>query len=63
MYTADGRRWQQDTYLVRARGAGTAVIPEIGRITRATIPDIQMYENGIATLEPVNGSTWVPVGR
>ncbi|HUQ79492.1 MAG TPA: ABC transporter permease [Gemmatimonadaceae bacterium] len=51
VYTADGSRWQKATYLVRTRGQGTGVIPDIRRIARAGIPDIPIYRNGLATLE------------
>jgi predicted permease len=51
VHTADGSRWDKDAYLVRARGPGTAVIPDIRRLVREMIPDIQIHENGLATLE------------
>ena len=51
VYTADGSRWDKDTYLVRARGPGTAVIPDIRRLARGLVPDIPIYGNGLATLE------------
>jgi len=51
VYTADGSRWQKDTYLVRARGAGVGIVPDIRRLTRTEIPDIPIYGNSLATLE------------
>jgi putative ABC transport system permease protein len=51
VYTANGTEWRKDTYLVRTRGPGTAVIPALRQLVRTTIPDIQVYGNGIATLE------------
>ena len=54
VYTADGSRWQKATYLVRARGQGIGVIPDIRRIARRDIPDIPIYGNGLATLEQLD---------
>ncbi len=54
VYTADGSRWQKDTYLVRTRGPGTAVVPDLRRLARTTIPDIPIYDNGLATLEQLD---------
>ena len=51
VYTAQGSRWDKDTYLVRARGPGIGVIPDVRRLAREMIPDIQLYGNGLATLE------------
>jgi predicted permease len=51
VYTASGSRWATDAYLVRAQGAGVAVIPDIRRLAREMVPDIQLYGNGLATLE------------
>ena len=50
VYTADGARWRRETFLVRTRGPGTTVIPAIRQLARATVPDIPIYGNGIATL-------------
>ncbi len=51
VHTADGSRWDKDTYLVRSRVHGIAVIPHIRRLAREMIPDIPIYGNGLATLE------------
>lgn len=51
MYTAHGGRWQKDSYLIRTRGSGTAVIPAVRQLVRAAIPDIPVYR--VATLEEV----------
>ena len=50
IYTATGAQWSKDTYLVRTRVPGTAVLPAIRQMTRTTIPDIPIYGNGLATL-------------
>jgi cell division protein FtsX len=54
VYTASGARWSRDEYLVRTRGPGSALIPEIRRLARASIPDIPIYSDGLATLEQLN---------
>jgi predicted permease len=54
VYTASGARWSRDAYLVRTRGPGSALIPEIRRLARASIPDIPIYSDGLATLEQLN---------
>ena len=54
VYTASGARWSRDTYLVRSRGPGSALVPEIRRLARALIPDIPIYSDGLATLEQLN---------
>jgi predicted lysophospholipase L1 biosynthesis ABC-type transport system permease subunit len=50
VYTAHGSRWRDGTFLVRTSGPGSAMIPTIRQITRAELPDIPMYRNGVATL-------------
>jgi len=54
IYTAAGAQWSKDTYLIRTRGNGTAVIPTIRQLVRTTIPDIPIYGNGLATLEQLD---------
>ena len=54
IYTASGARWSRDTYLIRTRGPGAAIIPQIRRLARASIPDIPIYSDGLATLEQGN---------
>jgi predicted permease len=54
IYTAAGARWSRDTYLVRTRGAGTAIMPSIRQLVRTTIPDIPIYGNGLATLQQLD---------
>jgi predicted lysophospholipase L1 biosynthesis ABC-type transport system permease subunit len=54
VYTANGADWRKDSYLVRTRGPGTAVIPTLTTLARTTIPDIPVNENGIATLEQLD---------
>ena len=50
VYTADGSRWRDETFLVRTRGPGNAMIATIRQITRADLPDIPMSPNSVATL-------------
>jgi predicted lysophospholipase L1 biosynthesis ABC-type transport system permease subunit len=54
IYTAAGARWSRDEYLIRTRGPGAAIIPEVRRLARASIPDIPIYSDGLATLEQLN---------
>jgi predicted permease len=54
VYTAAGAEWRKDTYLVRTRGAGAALVPAVRRLARTSIPDIPIYQNGIATLEQLS---------
>jgi len=49
VFTGHGSRWRKDTYLIRTRGPGTAIIPEVRQLVRAAIPDIPVYD--IMTLE------------
>jgi predicted permease len=51
VYSAQGSRWDRDTYLIRSRTSGLAVIPDVRRLAREMIPDIQLYGSGLATLE------------
>jgi hypothetical protein len=51
VYTAHGGRWRKDSYLIRTRGPGTAVIPAVRQLVRAVIPDIPVYR--VATLEEI----------
>jgi predicted permease len=51
VYTADRARWSEDTYLVRTRDAGAVLAAPIRQLARTTLPDIPIYQNGIATLE------------
>ena len=51
VYTAQGAHWRKDVYLIRTRGPGTAFIPVVRQMARATIPDIPLYR--IATIEQV----------
>jgi predicted permease len=51
VYSAQGSRWDQDTYLVRSRTSGLAIVPDVRRIAREMVPDIPLYGNGVATLE------------
>jgi putative ABC transport system permease protein len=50
VYTAHGSKWRRDVYLVRTRGPGAAMTPAIRQLTRAELPDVPIYGNGIATL-------------
>jgi ABC-type antimicrobial peptide transport system permease subunit len=54
VYTAAGAEWRKDTYLVRTRGAGAALVPAVRRLARTSVPDIPIYQNGIATLEQLS---------
>jgi predicted permease len=51
VYTAEGGRWDKDAYLIRARTSGLAIIPDVRRVARETIPDIPLYGSGLGTLE------------
>jgi ABC-type antimicrobial peptide transport system permease subunit len=51
VYTAQGSHWRKDVYLIRTRGPGTAFIPVVRQMARATIPDVPIYR--IATLEQI----------
>jgi hypothetical protein len=51
VFTAHGSRWRKDTYLIRTRGPGTAIIPDVRALVRAALPDIPVY--GIETLAQV----------
>jgi hypothetical protein len=51
VYTANGAHWRDDVYLIRTRGAATAIMPAIRQLTREAIPDIPLYR--IATLEQI----------
>ena len=51
VYTAHGGRWQKDSYLIRTRSPGTAVIPAVRQVVRAAVPDIPVYR--VATLAEV----------
>jgi putative ABC transport system permease protein len=49
VYTAQGGHWRKDVYLIRTRGAGTAIVPVVRRLARAAIPDVPLYR--IVTIE------------
>jgi predicted permease len=49
VYTAHGRLWWKNMYLMRTRGPGNLIIPSVWQTVQAAIPDIQVYE--IKTLE------------
>jgi predicted permease len=51
VYTANGAAWRKDAYLVRTRGSGAALLPALRQLAQLTVPDIPIYDNGIATLE------------
>ena len=54
VYTANGAAWRKDTYLVRTRGSGAALVPALRQLAEASIPEIPVYANGIATLEQLS---------
>jgi predicted permease len=49
VYTAHGGWWWKNMYLIRSRGPGSAIIPDVRQLVRASIPDIQVYD--LRTLE------------
>jgi putative ABC transport system permease protein len=51
VYTADSAQWGKSTYLIRSRGAGRALVPDIRRRAQEIVPDLPIYQNGLATLE------------
>jgi hypothetical protein len=54
IYTASGAHWSRDAYLIRTRGPGAAIIPEIRRLALASIPDVPIYSDGLATIEQLD---------
>jgi predicted permease len=51
VYTADSAQWGKSTYLIRTRGAGSALVPDLRRLAQEIVPDLPIYRNGLATLE------------
>jgi predicted permease len=49
VFTAHGGGWWKNSYLIRTRGPGTAIMPSVRQIVRSMLPDVQVY--GFATLE------------
>ena len=51
VYTADSARWSRSTYLIRTRGPASALVPDVRRLAQTIVPDLPIYQNGLATLE------------
>jgi predicted permease len=54
VYTADSARWGKSSYLIRTRGPGNALVPDVRRLAQAMVPDLPIYQNGLATLEELS---------